>query len=186
MRDKHSIRAYRSHINFRNPSINRRFFIVDTHMSDTIRNRWKIWGDQNSTTNLRWSGPSVIAVSATDLGLGSVAACVSNTCAAAVACKAVWRYGVVDSIRDFESLDPGSNPGTSACFASKGHGVTDSIGDCESPDPGSTPGAPANSQPWRWNTQTRKWKSEEKKQPKQKQWTRMGRWRPSWNSSDWP
>ena len=51
----------------------------------------------------------------------------------------------MDSIRDFESLDPGSNPGTSACFASKGHGVTDSIGDCESLDPGSTPGAPAYS-----------------------------------------
>jgi hypothetical protein len=28
---------------------------------------------------------------------------------------------------------------------SKGHGVMDSIGDCESSDPGSTPGAPANS-----------------------------------------
>ena len=77
--------------------------------------------------------------------MGSVAACVSNTCAAAVASKAVWRYGVVDSIRDFESLDPGSNPGTSACFDSKEHGVTDSIGDCESPDPGSTPGVPAYS-----------------------------------------
>tara|TARA_B100000768_G_scaffold11213_1_gene11017 strand:+ start:593 stop:826 length:234 start_codon:yes stop_codon:yes gene_type:complete len=30
--------------------------------------------------------------------------------------KAAWRYGVVDSIRGFGSLDPGSNPGTSACF----------------------------------------------------------------------
>ena len=33
--------------------------------------------------------------------------------------KAAWRYGVVDSIRGFGSLDPGSNPGTSACFDSK-------------------------------------------------------------------
>ena len=33
--------------------------------------------------------------------------------------KAAWRYGVADSIRGFGSLDPGSNPGTSACFDSK-------------------------------------------------------------------
>jgi hypothetical protein len=76
-------------------------------------------------------------------------------CAIAVYDKAAWRCGVVDSIRGYEPLDPGSTPGTSACFVSKGHSVTDSIGGCGPPDPGSIPGAPAYSQPWRWNNQTK-------------------------------
>ena len=68
----------------------------------------------------------------------------SNVYADAVAFETDWRYGVADSIRGFGSLDPGSNPGTSACF-SAGHGMIDGIGDSESSDPVSIPGASVHS-----------------------------------------
>ena len=48
----------------------------------------------------------------------------------------------MDSIRDFESLDPGSNPGTSVGLSSMGHGVMDSMFGCGPFDPGSIPGVP--------------------------------------------
>ena len=54
-----------------------------------------------------------------------------------------WRHGVVDSIRGFGSLDPGSNPGASAKLRPMGHGVMESMLGCGPFDLGSTPSAPA-------------------------------------------
>ena len=54
-----------------------------------------------------------------------------------------WRHGVVDSIRGFGSLDPGSNPGASAKLRTLGHGVMESMLGCGPLDLGSTPSAPA-------------------------------------------
>ncbi len=54
-----------------------------------------------------------------------------------------WRHGVVDSIRGFGSLDPGSNPGASAKLRPMGHGVMESMLGCGPLDLGSTPSAPA-------------------------------------------
>ena len=65
--------------------------------------------------------------------------------ATAVSHETDWRYGVADSIRGFGSLDPGSNPGTSACSVLLGHGVMESILVCDTFDLGSTPSVPANS-----------------------------------------
>ena len=64
--------------------------------------------------------------------------------ATAVLHQTAWRYGVADSIKDFESLDPGSNPGTSAGLCSMGHGVMESMFGCGPFDPGSTPGVPTS------------------------------------------
>ena len=97
----------------------------------------------NNTSQMTPSGPPDIAVDSPIDGTSEAA--FDTLSATAVSPGTARRHGVADSIRGFGSLDPGSNPGTSACFSRKGHGVTDSIGDCESLDPGSTPGAPANS-----------------------------------------
>ena len=63
--------------------------------------------------------------------------------ATAVSLGTARRHGVVDSIRGFGSLDPGSNPGASASSLPLGHGVMDSMWVCGTYNLGSNPSAPA-------------------------------------------
>ena len=89
------------------------------------------------------NSPSVNAVDET-IDVGSWSA-VEPLSATAVPTGTAWRYGVADSIRGFEPLDPGSNPGTFASSQPLGHGVMDSMLVCDTFDLGSNPSAPTSS-----------------------------------------
>ena len=88
--------------------------------------------------------PSDIAVDSTIDEYGDAA--FDTLSATAVSQGTAWRHGVVDSIRGFEPLDPGSNPGAFASSYPLGHGVMDSMWVCDTFDLGSNPSAPAISQ----------------------------------------
>lgn|GEM_PF-1342839 len=87
------------------------------------------------------NSPSVNADDHVTIMNGSVA--VDALSATAALHQFGWRHGVVDSIRGFGSLDPGSNPGASAKLIPMGHGVMESMLGCGPLDLGSTPSAPA-------------------------------------------
>ena len=103
------------------------------------------------------NSPSVNADDHITIMNGNVA--VDTLSATAVLHQFGWRHGVVDSIRGFGSLDPGSNPGASAKLRQMGHGVMESMLGCGPLDLGSTPSAPAIHEHGGAKTQHRKMKT---------------------------